>query len=630
MTSDEPEAPVAPTRRTPADGQKVIAGYQRTLPDAPGVYRMFDRRGMALYVGKAKSLKKRVMAYVSLKGLDTRLLRMVAATVTMEFTTTHTEVEALLLESNLIKSLKPRYNILLRDDKSFPYILITADQQWPMITKHRGSRKGKGRYFGPYASAGAVNDTLAALQRAFPLRVCSDSVFASRTRPCLQFQIKRCTAPCVGRIDHDGYLAIVNEAIEFLSGKSHDIQTDLSAKMEAASAALDFEQAAMHRDRLRALAQVQSRQGINFPDLEDTDVIAAYSQAGETCVQVFFFRHGRHHGNRPYYPAHTQESTVAEVLAAFVGQFYATATPPPTVLLSHAILGTELIEEALTMRAGRRVHIEVPVRGTKRGLVEQAETNARGALDRRLSESASQRKLLDGVAKVFGLEAPPARIEVYDNSHTGGTNAVGTLIVAGPEGFMRNQYRTFNIKDTQAAPGDDFAMMREVFTRRFSRLLKEHPEREPGIWPDLVLIDGGAGQLSSAQQVFADLGLTGVALAGIAKGPDRNAGKERFFLPGREPFVLPQGDPVLYFLERLRDEAHRFAISTHRGRRSRKMGLSPLDEIPGIGPTRKRALLHRFGSAKAVGQAALSDLESVDGVSSELAETIFRHFHAEG
>ena len=667
-------AKLARRKQTIAEGAAVILGYQRTLPDAPGVYRMLDHKGAALYVGKAKSLKKRVVAYTRLTGIDARIRRMVAGTVTMEFTQTHTEVEALLLESNLIKKLKPRFNILLRDDKSFPYILITGDSEWPQITKHRGARKKKGQYFGPFASAGAVNATINALQRAFPLRNCSDQVFRSRTRPCLMYQIKRCTAPCVGRIDKDGYDKIVDQAADFLSGRSHDIQGTMSRLMEDASEAQDYETAVVWRDRIRALSAIQSRQGINLPKLGDIDVIAAHIQDGQACVQVFFFRSGQNYGNRPYVPAHTEEATESDVVAAFLGQFYSSAMPPSEVLLSHDVEARELIAAALCTRAGRKVILAVPERGVKTTLVANARANAKAALERRMAESATQRKLLEALAKAFELETTPQRIEVYDNSHIAGTNAVGAMIVAGPEGYQKNQYRKFNIKSEDLTPGDDFAMLREVLTRRFWRLLKEREEaaeqeaeavtddapsmamaaeaavayEAPALddavndnvdseedasrsrWPDLVLIDGGAGQLGVACQVFADLGVTGVALASIAKGPDRNAGIERFFVPGKEAFRLPPGDPVLYFLERLRDEAHRFVIEAHRARRSKRIGMSPLDDIEGIGPTRKRALLNRFGSAKAVAGAAIEDLESVEGISSELADTIYRYFHPEG
>ena len=652
---DDPQtpAPKAP-RPTIAAGAEIIAQYVRTLPEGPGVYRMLDPKGNALYVGKAKSLKKRVTNYIHVHRLDARLRRMVQLTASMEFVTTHTEVEALLLESNLIKKLKPRFNILLRDDKSFPYILITGDSEWPQITKHRGARKRKGKYFGPFASAGAVNATINALQRAFPLRNCSDQVFRSRTRPCLMFQIKRCTAPCVGRIDQAGYQAIVDQAEDFLSGRSHQIQERLSGLMENAAKEMDYESAAVFRDRIRALTQVQTRQGINLPNLGDLDAVAVHAAGGQACVQVFFFRGGQNYGNRPYFPAHTDEQSEADILRAFLGQFYVSAPPPGEILLSHDVDERDILAAALGERAGRKVKLYAPERGTKKQLMEQALANAKAALERRMAESATQRKLLDAVATAFELEAPPQRIEVYDNSHTSGQLAVGAMIVAGPEGFQRNQYRKFNIRSEELTPGDDFGMMREVLTRRFSRLLKEREEAEATDdagtndagsggtdggepdeskatqWPDLVMIDGGAGQLAAACQVFADLGVTGVALAAIAKGPNRNAGIERFFLPGKEPFRLPPGDPVLYFLERLRDEAHRFVIEAHRARRSKKIGENPLDEIEGIGPVRKRALLHRFGSAKAVAGAALADLEAVDGISEELADAIWRHFHPEG
>ena len=608
-------------------GTVVIRAHVRTLPGAPGVYRMLDAKGNPLYVGKAKNLKKRVAAYTHANRLDARLQRMVSATASMEFITTHTEAEALLLESNLIKKLKPRYNILLRDDKSFPYILITGDHAWPQITKHRGARNRQGRYFGPFASAGAVNETINALQKAFPLRNCSDGIFASRTRPCLQYQIKRCTAPCVGRISAQDYGAIVEQAFTFLAGKSHAIQEGFSARMQAASADMDFEAAAIYRDRIRALTQIQSRQGINNPGIGDADVIAVHREARQTCVQVFFFRAGQNFGNRAHYPAHAGESTPAEVAAAFLGQFYATNPPPRQILLSHEIEHHGLIEEALSLRAQRRVTLLVPKRGKKRDLVKRALANAAQALDRRLAESASQRRLLEGVAAAFALETPPGRIEVYDNSHISGTDAVGSMIVAGAEGLARNQYRKFNIRGTELSPGDDFAMMREVLGRRFARLLREDPPREKGTWPDLVLVDGGAGQLSVALEVFADLGVTGVSLAAISKGPERNAGREQFHLPGKAPFRLGDDDPVLYFLQRLRDEAHRFAIEAHRGRRSRRLTASPLDEVSGIGAARKRALLHHFGSARAVAEAGIADLESVDGISGTVASAIYSHFH---
>ena len=610
-----------------AAGIAVIKAHLRTLPGSPGVYRMHDAKGNPLYIGKAKNLKKRVAAYTGPNRMDGRLQRMISATTSMEFITTHTEVEALLLESNLIKKLKPRYNILLRDDKSFPYILITGDHDWPQITKHRGGRNRTGRYFGPFASAGAVNATINALQKAFPLRNCSDSIFSSRTRPCLQYQIKRCTAPCVGKIEAKDYGVIVDQAFSFLSGKSHAIQESLSDRMQAASTDLNFERAAIYRDRIHALTQIQARQDINNPGIGDADVVAVHQKANQTCVQVFFFRAGQNFGNRAHFPSHAGDRGAAEVAEAFLGQFYSGNPPPKQILLSHSIAHHALVEEALSLRAKRKVSLLTPKRGKKHELVVRAVVNAAQALDRRLAESASQRRLLEGVADAFGLETTPQRIEVYDNSHISGSDAVGSMIVAGPEGMARNQYRKFNIKNPDLAPGDDFGMVREVLTRRFSRLLKEDAPRESGTWPDLVLIDGGAGQLSSAQSVFTDLGITGVALGAISKGPDRNAGREQFHFPDKPAFPLAEGDSVLYFLQRLRDEAHRFAIEAHRGRRSRRITGSPLDDVPGIGSARKRALLHHFGSAKAVTEAGITDLESVEGISNTVADAIYNYFH---
>jgi len=624
-STSETAAPVVPSI---TQGRSVIRMHLKTLPNSPGVYRMIDDKGQVLYVGKAKNLKKRVASYANLKGLTTRILGMVAGTVDMEFITTHTEVEALLLESNLIKELKPRYNILLRDDKSFPYILITGDHKWAQITKHRGARNRSGEYFGPFASAGAVNETLNALQRAFPLRSCSDSIFTSRTRPCLQYQIRRCTAPCVDRINQENYEQIVHEARDFLSGRSRRTQQELLERMQEASSDLEFETAAVYRDRIRALTQIQARQGINIPTLGEADVIGAYRDAGQTCIQVFFFRSGQNYGNRAYFPAHAKSDTIEEVLSAFIGQFYADKPPPSLLLASHEIEGRNIVEEALGVRADRRVYVRIPRRGAKRQLIEHAVNNAREALARRLAESASQRRLLEGVARTFGLEAPPERIEVYDNSHIRGSAALGGMIVAGPEGLLKNQYRKFNIKQADLTPGDDYGMMTEVLTRRFSRLLKEDEDREGLQWPDLVLIDGGAGHLNTVQQVFADLGISGVALAAIAKGPDRNAGRETFHIQGRGAFSLEPNDPVLYFLQRLRDEAHRYAIGSHRTKRSQKISRSALDEISGIGAKRKRALLHHFGSAKSVERAGLADLEAVEGISGQVAKAIYDHFHS--
>ena len=611
-------------------GVGVITRNLETMPSLPGVYRMLSVKGDALYVGKAKNLKKRVVTYTKPDRLPLRLQRMIAETVSMEVVTTHTEVEALLLESNLIKRLAPRYNILLRDDKSFPHILVTGDHDWPQILKHRGARTRKGEYFGPFASAGAVNQTLSALQRAFLLRSCSDSVFASRTRPCLLFQIKRCSAPCVQRIDHDEYLRLVEEARAFLSGQSQRIQRDLAAKMEAAAEAMEYEQAAVYRDRIRALAQIRAHQDINPADVEEADVVALHSAGGATCIQVFFFRAGCNYGNRSYFPSHARDEDPAEIMAAFLGQFYADKMPPREILLSREPAEAAIVALALSEKAGRKVTVAVPKRGDLKRLVDHAMDNAREALGRRMAEGSAQAKLLDGVAELFSLDAAPNRIEVYDNSHIQGAQAVGGMIVAGPEGMRKAAYRKFNIRSQDLTPGDDYGMMREVLSRRFSRAQKEDPDHDRGLWPDLVLVDGGAGQLSSAQEVFADLGVEGVTLVAIAKGPDRNAGRERFFLPGREPFSLPPNDPVLYFLQRLRDEAHRFAIGTHRARRSKAIGQSLLDEVPGIGASRKKALLHHFGSAREVANAGLTDLETVNGISRAMAKKIYDHFHPQG
>jgi excinuclease ABC subunit C len=572
-----------------ADGRAVIRAQLKTLPASPGVYRMLDGRGDALYVGKARNLKKRVASYVNPSRQSDRIARMVRSTRALEIITTHTEVEALLLEANLIKRLKPRYNVILRDDKSFPYILITGDGDWAQIAKHRGARNLAGEYFGPFASAKAVNRTINALQRAFPLRSCSDSIFAGRTRPCLQYQIKRCTAPCVGRIGADDYAVLVQEARDFLAGKTDKVQRRMSEKMQAASADLDFETAAVYRDRIRALTHIQARQDINVTTLPEADVIASHQKGGQTCIQVFFFRHGHNYGNRAYFPSHAKQLDEAEVLEAFVAQFYDNKPPPKLVLLSHRVSGRALIEEALSVRAGRRVRVEAPQRGVKHKLVRHAAENARDALERRLAASASQRRLLEGVAELFDLDGTPGRIEVYDNSHISGSNAVGAMIVAGAEGLLKNAYRKFNIKREDLSPGDDYGMMREVLNRRFTRLLREDDSRDKGQWPDLVLIDGGAGQLAAAQEVIDELGVDDVALAAIAKGPERNAGRERLFLRARAPFALDPRDPVLYFLQRLRDEAHRFAIGTHRAKRSAAMGKSALDEIAGVGARRKRA-----------------------------------------
>ena len=623
-------------------GITVIRDMVRTLPNAPGVYRMLDAHGDVLYVGKARSLKKRVVSYTHAAKLPHRLFRMVSETTAMEIVRTHTEVEALLLESNLIKRLRPRFNVLLRDDKSFPHILVTGDHPFPQITKHRGARNRRGQYFGPFASAGAVNRTITALQRAFLLRNCSDSMFANRRRPCLQYQIKRCAAPCVGYVSEADYAELVDQATRFLTGQTTQVQRGLAESMQAASDALEFETAAIFRNRIRALTAIQANQDINVEGVDEADVIALHAEGGQTCIQVFFFRAGSNFGNRAYFPSHDKETDAADVLAAFVGQFYDDKVPPRLVLVSHDIEEAGLIADALSTRADRRVEVSRPQRGGRRKLMDHALTNAREALGRRMAESASQRRLLEGVAAAFDLDATPDRIEVYDNSHIQGSDAVGAMIVAGPDGFAKNAYRKFNIRNvvdrasardetlTEVEAGDDFAMMRQVLTRRFSRTLKEDPERRSDGWPDLVLVDGGQGQLNVALEVFAELGIDDVAVVGVAKGPDRDAGRERFFLPGRTPFTLERRDPVLYFLQRLRDEAHRFAIETHRAKRTKALGSNPLDEIPGIGAKRKKALLHHFGSARSVARAGLSDLEAVDGISKAVARKVYDFFHEDG
>lgn len=633
LSHDTP-APVAMAKRKRAladlnRGVEIIKAHLRTLPDRPGVYRMLNDDGDALYVGKARSLKKRVTNYTMPVKLPIRLQRMIAETTQMEFVTTHTEVEALLLESNLIKKLMPRYNVLLRDDKTFPHILITGGQDYPQLTKHRGTRTEAGSYYGPFASAGAVNRVLTALQRAFQLRTCADTIFNSRTRPCLQFQIKRCTAPCVEKVTAGEYAEQVREAKQFLEGRSRDIQTALATDMQAAAEALDFERAAKLRDRIRALTAIQAHQDINVEGVDDADIVAAYQEGGSTCVQVFFFRGGRNYGNRAYFPSHDKVLEVEEVLASFIAQFYDNKAAPPLILVSHDLAEEALLQEALSVRAGSKVELHAPKRGDKKRLVDHAVTNARDAHGRRLAETGSQAKLLAGVAEAFGLAEPPKRIEVYDNSHIQGAHAIGGMIVAGPDGFIKNAYRKFNIKAPEAA-GDDFAMMREVFTRRFERALKEDPERAGESWPDLVLIDGGEGQLGVVMEVMAELGIEDVPLVAIAKGPDRDAGRERFFMPGRPPFGMEHKSPVLYYLQRLRDEAHRFAIGTHRARREKAISASPLDEIQGIGPRRKKALLLHFGSARAVSRAGLTDLQAVEGISEAVARIIYDHFHGEG
>ena len=664
-----------------AAGRAAILDYAKVAPSRPGVYRMLDGRGDVLYVGKAKNVKKRIVAYARPTGLDTRIERMIAATRTVEFVVTRTETEALLLEANLIKRLRPRFNVVLRDDKSFPYILITSDHWAPQILKHRGARTRTGRYYGPFASVWAVNRTINALQRAFLLRSCSDPFFESRTRPCLLYQIKRCSAPCTKEIDFPDYSALVREANEFLSGRSKKVKDQLADEMEKASAALDFERAAIYRDRLAALSAIQSHQGVNPRGVEEADVFAVYQQGGFSCVEVFFFRTGQNWGNRAYFPKADRSLAGEEVLSAFVAQFYDERPPPRLILVSHEIADRELLAEALCTKVGHKIEIALPLRGEKKDLVEHALANAREALGRKLAETSSQQKLLHQLTDTFALSKVPRRIEVFDNSHIQGSNAVGAMIVAGPEGFRKNQYRKFNIRSAELTPGDDFAMMREVLTRRFKRLLAEAPreqagdalsplpsgaraevrevgllgespdpvassagalgaptsppqeeaknedlEHEESPWPDLLLIDGGQGQLTAAREVLTGFGIE-VPVVAIAKGPDRDAGRETFFVAGRGSFKLPPRDPVLYFVERLRDEAHRFAVGSHRARRKRDLREAGLQEIAGIGPTRKRALLLHFGTLKAIERASLTDLMKVEGISAETARRIYAFFH---
>lgn len=656
--ADKPELPdlqALPAREAPppagGTGAAVIKDYLPRLPIKPGVYRMLAADGEVLYVGKAKNLRNRVSQYAQGRAHTNRLHRMVALTAAMEFVVTATETEALLLEANLIKRLRPRFNVLLRDDKSFPLIAIRENHATPAIQKHRGARGFQGRFFGPFASANAVNRTLNTLQKAFLLRSCADSVFDSRTRPCMLYQIKRCSGPCVDLVSPPEYRALVEEAAAFLSGKSVELQERLASEMNHAAEALDFEKAARLRDRIRALASIRSVQGINPQTFTEADVVALHCEGGQSCIQVFFFRAGQNWGNRAFFPRHEREAEPEEVLGSFLAQFYDDKDPPALVLTSHEPTEVELLAEALALRAGHGVELRRPQRGEKREIVEQAALNAREALARRMAESASLAKILEGVAETFELAAPPERIEVYDNSHIQGTNAVGAMIVAGPEGFQKNQYRKFNIKGAELAPGDDYGMMREVLRRRFARLLKQaeaksdesNPNDGGGVdfskveveeklaaWPDLVLIDGGEGQLQAAREVLAELGcLEQVKLVGIAKGVDRDAGRERFFIHGRPWFRLDEKSPTLYYLQRLRDEAHRFAIGAHRQKRKAELVRSPLDEIDGVGPARKKALLHRFGSARGVARAAIAELAAVDGVSEALARRIHDHFHGE-
>jgi excinuclease ABC subunit C len=611
----------------PRTGHEVIQEYLRGLDGSPGVYRMLNAASEVLYVGKARNLKARVSNYARPSGHSGRIARMIHETASMMFLTTRTELEALLLEQNLIKQLKPRYNVLLRDDKSFPNILISGEHPFAQLKKHRGAKKEKGRYFGPFASAGAVNRTLNQLQKVFLLRNCSDAMFASRTRPCLQYQIKRCAAPCVGRVDETAYGALVADAERFLDGKSTAVQANLAREMSEASAAMEFERAAALRDRIKALTQVQQSQGINPEGVAEADVVAVHLDHGQACVQVFFIRANQSWGNRDFYPKTGAGAEEPEILEAFLTQFYDDKEPPRLVLLSHPVENPDLVAEALSVRAGRKVELAMPQRGEKAELVENAARNARESLARRMSESATQNKLLQGLADAFDLDAPPSRIEVYDNAHIQGSDAVGGMIVAGADGFLKSQYRKFNIRSEAGANSDDFGMMREVLTRRFERLLKEDPDRTSGMWPDLLLIDGGAGQVSAVGGVLAELGVEDVALIGVAKGIDRDAGKEEFHRDGMPPMALPRNDPVLYFVQRLRDEAHRWANGAHVAKRAKAVSATPLDEIPGVGAGRKRALLAHFGSAKAVSRAGVSDLMAVEGISQGLAETIHGFFN---
>jgi excinuclease ABC subunit C len=625
MTASE-VTPEMPDAAPAMIGLVAIETALATLPLTPGVYRMLDAKGDALYVGKARSLKRRVAAYTQLARLPERLRRMVHETRRMEVVTTASEAEALLLEANLIKKLRPRYNIVLRDDKSYPWLVLTEDHPYPQITKHRGERRKGSSYWGPFASAWAVNQTLTALQRVFLLRSCRDTVFDSRSRPCLLHQIKRCSAPCVKRVSEADYAELVKEAKEFLSGGTPSIQRRLAKEMEDAAERLEFERAAALRDRIRGLTHVQGRDRINMEGIGDADVVALHQMAGQSCVQVFFFRGGRNNGNRPYFLSHAKsEQPPEEVLGAFLAQLYDDLPPPPLILVSHDPQDAEILADALGMKAGRKVEIHRPQRGDKRAAVEHAATNARESIERRMAEGTAQAELLMGVARLFELPDAPERIEVYDNSHIMGTNAYGVMVVAGPAGFLKQHYRKYGIKE--AKPGDDFAMMREVFERRFGRALKEDPERESGTWPDLVLIDGGAGQLSAAREILNEMGLHDIPLVGIAKGPDRDAGREWFHQTGKDPFQLPPRDPVLYYLQRLRDEAHRFAIASHRAGRSKALTRSELDDIPGVGPALKRKLLNHFGSARGVRNAALEDLEKAPGVGPGVARKIYGHFH---
>jgi excinuclease ABC subunit C len=637
---DIPEEPAEAVAEGPlAVGHAAIENAVRLAPTSPGVYRMLNTANDVLYVGKAKNVRKRLSSYARANApLPARILRMISATVTVEIISTTTETEALLLEANLIKQLRPRFNVQLRDDKSFPYILITGDHWAPQILKHRGAQSRPGRYFGPFASAGAVNRTITALQRAFLIRSCTDSFFESRTRPCLLYQIRRCSGPCTSEIDFPGYTELVREATEFLSGRSRNVKRELASEMEKASSELEFETAAVYRDRLAALSAIQSQQGINPRTVEEADVFAIHQEGGYSCVEVFFFRTGQNWGNRAYFPRAEKSFTPEEVLSSFLAQFYDDKPPPKLVLLSHRIEEPELLTDALSVKAGYKVEVSTPQRGEKKELVTHALTNAREALGRKLADTVTQGRLLQGLCTTLGLPHPPKRIEVYDNSHIQGTNAVGAMIVAGPDGFMKNQYRKFNIKSEGLTPGDDYAMMQEVLQRRFKRLIappegdavkaKADDDSFPQ-WPDLVIIDGGRGQLNAVREIFGGLGLTQVSLLAVAKGPDRDAGRETLFMPDREAIKLEPRDPVLYFIQRLRDEAHRFVIGSHRKLRKKDIREAGLQEIPGIGPSRKRALLHHFGTLKEIERASIADLGKVPGVSAESARKIFEYFHAQ-
>ncbi|ASK87950.1 excinuclease ABC subunit UvrC [Sphingorhabdus sp. SMR4y] len=609
-------------------GMAAIREVLNTLPTRPGVYRMQDKRGDVLYVGKARSLKARVGAYVQMNRLPQRLMRMVAQTRSMTIVTTGSEAEALLLEAQLIKKFRPAYNVLLRDDKSFPFILLREDHDFPRITKHRGAQRAKGQYFGPFASAGSVNRTINALQKLFLLRSCTDSFFNNRSRPCLLYQIKRCSAPCVDRIDKQDYAELVEDARDFLSGKSTAVQNKLGEAMEKASDALDFEMAAVYRDRLKALTFIQGSQAINAQGLPDSDIFALASEGSSVCIQAFFIRGGQNWGHRSFFPAHTSNVAIDEVFSSFLMQFYEQMPPPKLVLLDRELPDAELLAEALSTKADYKVSVSRPQRGDRRKLLAQASRNAEEALSRRLAETSTQAKIMREMVELLELEAVPDRIEIYDNSHIQGTNMVGGMVVAGPEGFRKNAYRKFNIKNPDIAPGDDFAMMREVLERRFSRAQKEDPDRDKGEWPDLVLIDGGKGQMSAAREALAEIGVEDVVMIGVSKGPDRNAGRETFHLPDGRQINLPMNSPVLFYLQRLRDEAHRFAIGAHRTRRAKAVGHSSLDDVPGIGPARKKALLLHFGTARAVKNASLDDLQGAPGVSATVAQKIYDYFHA--